>query len=154
MTETNTKTLDIHDFTAYMKELVAKSKNNYITIFTDEVDFIIKVKTNLSPLKFHKAFTMKQLYDFMMQNHFLTTTKSRKRNLIYMRFIMAYTAKYSGGYTYREIQEYFGKHHATWVHACKVTSDLLEVNDTNFVLLYSKFIKDFSNFLDPPDTYE
>lgn len=152
--ETNVKILDIHDFTIYIKELSVKSKKNYITIYTDASEFIIKIKTNANPLRFHKSFTMKQLYDFMIENHFLTTTQSRKRNLINIRFIMAYTARYSGGYTYREIREYFGKHHATWVHACKITSNLLEVNDPHFVTLYSKFIKDFSNFLDKPTANE
>ncbi len=140
--------LELSDFTEFITALVANSKKRYISIYMPEDDRTLMIKANKKVSRLFRSFTMSDIYEFMKETYPESITKTQRHPHIYKRFIMAYTAKYSGGYTYREIQNYFGKHHATWVHACKASMNFLDMNDPNFVTMYQEFMKKGSNYLD------
>ena len=140
--------LTVSDFTAYVKKLVVTSKNKHVSILIPGENKTFLVKVDKTTSRFFKPFTVKQLHSFVQEQYPLSLTKTQKQPHVMLRFIAAYTAKYSGGYTYREIQHYFGKDHTTWVHACKTCLNLIDTHDPNFIILYQDFLKNFSDFLD------
>jgi len=67
-------------------------------------------------------------------------TRSRKRDLVMMRQIVAYVCR-SFGFQYQQIARTMGVNHATTIHGVTTVKNLLEHADPDMVLAYEKIIE-------------
>jgi chromosomal replication initiation ATPase DnaA len=86
-----------------------------------------------------KVFTDKEIIQAIKDSIFIATgvefsfydTKSRKRNLVILRFAFFKLARDFTNYTYYEIGDFFSNtfHHSTIIHGCETIDDIEYMGD-------------------------
>ena len=130
-----------------VSELGSSKVNNYTKMWKNEIDALanINITNKLKELERIVLHTMHEL-DPSLSHLDSMIVKSRRRNVLIWVQCYTYIAR-TIGFTTTRIGEFINRDHATVLHSVRAVQNMIDTNETDFMLAYKAVLKNIKEYV-------
>ena len=130
-----------------VSELGSSKVNNYTKMWKNEIDALasINITNKLKELERIVLHTMHEL-DPSLSYLDSMIVKSRRRNVLIWVQCYTYIAR-TIGFTTTRIGEFINRDHATVLHSVRAVQNMIDTNETDFMLAYKAVLKNIKEYV-------
>jgi hypothetical protein len=121
--------------------------NNYTKMWKNEIDALANINIT-NKLKELEKIVLHTMYELDPSLSYLDSmiVKSRRRNVLIWVQCYTYIAR-TIGFTTTRIGEFINRDHATVLHSVRAVQNMIDTNETDFMLAYKAVLKNIKEYV-------